>query len=300
MNYNKGADARVFSPAFTLVELLVVIAIIAILAGLLLPSVAKSKTKAQGILCLNNHRQLMLAWRMYNDDNNDQLLYASPSPYYGDTSKDPYTWVLGFMDFDPGNPSNWDVNQDIKKSPLWPYGGKTAGIWKCPADRSAVTPTSGPFNGRAMPRVRSMSMNLWVGGFGGVDGGLSDGDDVTTGGNLWKIYLKAGDMIDPGPARTFVLLDMREDSIDIGNFATDMRGWPDQPDQAGFYDFPASYHNRAGGLSFADGHSETKRWLDDRTTPPLVTGGLIPDVISSPNNKDVIWLQERCTRKIKP
>jgi len=89
-------------------------------------------------------------------------------------------------------------------------------------------------------------------------------------------------------------------SIDIGNFATDMRGWPDQPAQAGFYDLPASYHNRAGGLSFADGHSEIKRWLDDHTMPPLVKDGLIPDVIPSPNNKDIIWLQEWCTRKINP
>jgi len=275
--------------AFTLVELLVVIAIIATLTGLLLPSVAKAKTKGQGIQCLNNHRQLMLAWRMYNDDNTDRLLFASPGR---DPKDDRFVWVLGWMDFDPTNPSNWDVNQDIKRSPLWPYCGNSVGIWKCPADKSTIKPARGPLKRQVVPRVRSMSMNLWVGGFGGEDFGLS-------GGGVWRIYLKANEMIDPGPTRTFVLLDMREDSIDIGNFATDMTGWPDQPSQTGFYDLPASYHNRAGGLSFADGHSEIKRWLDERTMPPLVKGGLIPDILPSPNNKDVIWLQERCTRKIK-
>jgi len=136
-------------------------------------------------------------------------------------------------------------------------------------------------------------MNLWMGGFGGTDGGFSDG-------GVWRVYLKESDLIDPGPSRTFLLLDMREDSIDIGNFAVDMRGWPDQPSRTGFYDYPASYHNRAGGLSFADGHAETKRWLDNRTMPPLVKGGLVPDMLLSPNNKDVVWLQERTTRRIRP
>src|SRR6266496_2262800 len=202
------------------------------------------------------------------------------------------------MDFNPNNTSNWDVNRDIKRSPLWHYCGQSTGVWKCPADKSTVKPSSGPFKGQSVPRVRSMSMNLWVGGFGGYDSGLSEGDNSTVGGGTWRIYLKGSEMTDPGPARTFVLLDMREDSIDIGNFATDMRGWPNKPSETGFYDLPASYHNRAGGLSFADGHSEIKRWLDDRTMPSLVKGGLIPDILPSPNNRDILWLQERCTRKI--
>src|SRR2546428_703213 len=290
-------DAMQQERVVTVIELLVVIAIISILAGLLLPVLVKAKTKGQGIQCLNNHRQLMLAWRMYNEDNTDKLLYASYDAR--DPKKDPYVWVLGLIDFDPANSSNWDVDRDIIKSPLWSYCGKSTGIWKCPADRSTIKPSSGPLRGRNVPRVRSMSMNFWVGGFGGY-GGLSDDAGLTEGGDLWRVYLKANQMTDPGPARTFVLLDMREDSIDIGNFATDMRGWPSQPDQTGFYDLPASYHNRAGGLSFADGHSEIKRWLDDHTMPPLVKGGLIPDIHPSPNNKDIIWLQERCTRKIRP
>lgn len=288
----KFSPSPTASHAFTLIELLVVIAIIAILAAMLLPAMGKGKLKAQGLQCLTNHKQLTLAWKMYADDNNDKLTFASHFAW-AIPDRDPYAWVHGQLDFDPNNPSNWDVNQDLVKSPLWPYCANSAAIWRCPADHSFVT-----VNGEAKPRVRSMSMNLWVGGFLGMDGGLSDSTDaLALGGSTWRVYLKLSQMVDPGPTRTFVLLDMREDSIDWGNFATNMRGWPDQPDQAGFYDLPGSYHNRAGGLSFADGHSEIKRWLDDRTMPALVSGGLIPDVFGSPDNADILWLQDHATRR---
>ncbi len=272
-----------FPTGFTLIELLVVIAIIAILASLLLPVLGKGKLKAQGIQCMSNHRQLALAWKMYNEDNNDRLLYASDGP---DSVKSAYAWVQGLMDFNPNNASNWDVQQDLVKSPLWPYCGRNAAIWRCPADRSYVT-----VNGEAKPRVRSMSMNFWFGGFAGWDGKLS--------GGTWRLYFKMSDLIDPGPPRTWLLLDMREDSIDIGNFATDMRGWPDQPAMTGFYDLPGMYHHRACGFSFADGHSEIKKWRDARTMPPLVQNGEVNDGFPSPRNPDIIWLQERSTRKKK-
>jgi len=280
--------------AFTLIELLVVIAIIAILAALLLPSLNKGKLKAYGITCMNNHRQLSLAWRMYSDDNKDVLLFASGLwPY---TSNDPDVWVSGWINHDPGNRSNWDIEQDIAKSPLWSYCGKSAAIWKCPADHSTIT-----VNGERKNRVRSMSMSIWVGGFRGMDQGLSGSyDGWAVGGGKWRVYLKNSDFINPGPSRTFTFLDMREDSIDVGNFATDMTGWPDEPGLRGFYDLPGSYHHLANGFSFADGHAELHRWRDPATMPPLVRDGYVDDSFRSPNSPDVGWLQEHSTRLISP
>jgi hypothetical protein len=134
-------------------------------------------------------------------------------------------------------------------------------------------------------------MNIFLGGWAGTDGGwgakFSD----------YKIYMKSGQLADPGPSKVFVFLDVREDSIDMGNFATDMRGWPDQPELTGFFDLPASYHHLAGGFSFADGHAEIRRWRDGRTMPPVVLGRYIIDWFTSPNNPDVVWLQEHSTRR---
>jgi prepilin-type N-terminal cleavage/methylation domain-containing protein len=268
---------------FTLIELLVVIAIIAILAAMLLPVLGKAKQKAQAIQCMNNHRQLALAWRMYVDDNNDVL----PFSQFGKA------WVTGFLDFNGSNPSNWDPSVDLMKSPLWPNCGGSVGIFKCPADHSRVKPTSGRFKGTSVSRVRSMSMNVWVGGEG--DSGTVSWDPG------WRVYRRLSDMIDPGPVNTWVFLDMREDSVNTGGFGQGMEGYPDKPQILGWgTDWPASYHHRAGGFSFADGHSEIHRWRDARTMPPVTQGvnalftkGAAP----SPNNVDIMWLQEHCTRR---
>jgi len=114
---------------FTLIELLVVIAIIAILAAMLLPALARAKLKAQGVQCMNAHRQLAMAWRMYTEDNRDVLLFASSDLANGGWQ--PGVWMSGNLNFDSGNASNWDPSQDIYKSPIWPYCGKNKEIFKC-------------------------------------------------------------------------------------------------------------------------------------------------------------------------
>jgi hypothetical protein len=198
-------------------------------------------------------------------------------------------WVKGYLnETTPTDPANWNPDVTLRLGVLWPYCGNSVAIWHCPADTSYGIDNTG----KRVPRVRSVSMSNWVGGNG--DAASSNYRGGFGNGGKWVVYRKSTQMQNPGPSSTYVILDERQDSINDAYYVVEMDGYPNLASTK-IVDFPASYHCGAAGFAFADGHSEIHKWKDPRTTPPLAT--TLPLNQPSPNNKDVLWLQDHCSHQ---
>ncbi|HEV2352957.1 MAG TPA: hypothetical protein VGR89_01835 [Puia sp.] len=244
---------------------------------MILPALARAKQKTQGIYCMNNTKEITLAWNMYASDNNDHLVWNSDGGNDG-KQKGNEAWVAGWLDFTT-SPDNTNITYlvdhtvNLYGAYLGPYI-KNPAAFKCPADQSQVR-----IAGQSLSRVRSVSMNNYVGTPAQVrPTGLWTGTSRYT---QCKTYAQI-----KSPVDMFVLLDERSDSINDGWYASD----PDTMWQV--VDFPASYHGNAAGYSFADGHSEIHRFHDPRTMPVLKQGQLMTLNVSLPGDQDVLWMAQ--------
>lgn len=260
---------------FTLMELLVVIAIIALLAGLLLPALSRAKESGRTARCLNNHRQLVLAWQMYAEDRQGDLPWTVDD---GDGLPQFTNWVSGHLR-NPYDATNTALLVDPMRSQLAPYA-PAAGLYKCPSDRSRFV-RSVAMNNRLNP-VRFLHPVLVIGGYG----------------TNFLVYRRLGEV--RNPTRVFVILDERSDSINEGNFAVDLSNTgtftgEGTPHPYWWLDTPAGYHRRGVALSFADGHVERHGWQEATTLGPIGRTGFRR---TSSTDRDIAWLQYHTAERV--
>jgi prepilin-type N-terminal cleavage/methylation domain-containing protein len=262
----KGAGAG----AFTLIELLVVIAIIAILSAILLPALSRAKVQAQSIPCLNNTRQLTLAWQMYANDFESQLPYNLGMA--GSSFRTPLNWVNNVMTWglDPDNTNT----ATLTGASLGSFVSQATAIYRCPSDHAvSAAQSAAGWDGR----IRSYSMNAMVG---------NAGDFSTNGFNInnpdYVQFFKITQI--PQPSEIFVFLDEHPDSINDGYFL-ERDYYPE------WHDLPATYHNSATAFSYADGHSSLHRWTQPTTTrPPLPDTANLPIPVPATGKGDLEWV----------
>lgn len=262
---------------FTLIELLVVIAVIAILASLLMPALSRAKGRATQTVCMNNLRQLNVAWTIYAQDNEGRLAYNFGGAEIKDllARSEAYNWANSVLDWEV-NPDNTNVTLNTHAA-LGAYVGRNNAVFRCPSDDvvSQVQREAG-----YQRRSRSISMNAMVG---------DAGEFTTSGSNVnnpaYHQFLKMSEFT--STTDIFVFIEEHPDSINDGYFLNRARSYQ-------WNDLPASYHNGSANLSFADGHVIGHRWLQPSTRKPARPDAAdLPFAISSAEAADYYWLLKR-------
>jgi len=275
---------------FTLVELLVVIAIIAVLASLLLPAFAKARGRAQAIICLNNTKQLGLAWLLYAGDQNDRLPYNLGMA--GSSFRSNLNWVNNVM--------TWDLSPDntntatLTAASLGPYASGVTRIYRCPNDQALSTIQ----RAAGWPaRIRSYSMNAMVGNAGQFS---ATGVNVNNPG--YTQFFKLAQI--PAPADIFVFLDEHPDSITDGYFLNKAPNYApgtysaSASTPAEWLHLPATYHNDSTAFTFADGHAALHHWQDPNTVrPPAPDAANLPIALPAAATQDFYWMLEHMSAK---
>jgi prepilin-type processing-associated H-X9-DG protein len=260
-----------------LIELLVCIAMIAILAAMLLPVLGSARVKGQAAACLNSHRQLMLACLMYAEDSRDTMPYNLGESEIRRTQADQrfLNWNSSVM--------SWELDSDntnvtlVTTGGIGPYTGGSAAIYRCPADR-AVSEVQADAGWTA--RVRTISMNAMVG-----DAGEFSNAGANVNNPNYKQFFRLSQI--PKPNMIFVFMEEHPDSINDGYFLNKHRSMQ-------WLDLPASFHNGAANLTFADGHAESHTWLSSSTRPPARPDAAnLPFEIPPQERVDYDWLMAR-------
>lgn len=276
--YHPGRSDHSTQTAFTRLELLVVLSVLVLCGLLLLPALARTQPDSRAFQCLNNHRQLTRAWLMYAADNNDQLATS----LHGSEAMSPTQpmWAAGWLDWGTSSANTNTVYlTDPRYSILANYFGRSARLFKCPADHylSSVQRNLSSFGWKE--RARSVAQNLYA-----ANGNATTGP---TDASYLQVKKLTG-LVNPKPAETWVSIDEHPDSINDGGLHP--------PSLSAWVDVPGNYHDGSAGVAFADGHVEMHRWQASLLNMSIKFSS--QNVIAlPPNDPDMLWLRYRTPRQ---